>query len=229
MTPTPPSPFAGPSSVLGTAQTRLARSRPLGSLVGRLLLGLTLLTGGSAAAWFSVSSGLRDGLHATDTVQTVPRAQAQALQAELTTDRGELAVTALPASATTQGLAAELRAHHRQFNPLHVTAAPAQGGEGAKAHTLSLHSQLLVDPPASPGVLSFQPPGVAVEHRLAARLAPGLPLSLSARAGSGDLELDLRRLKLRSLTTVSRSGDQTVQLPAQNLGRVRLSTTSGDV
>lgn len=198
-----------------------SHSRSLGALLARLLLGLALLSGGGAAAWLTVSRDLQPGLGATDTVQAVPLGSAHALRAELTTDRGDLSVTELPASsANSANQAARLQAHHRQFNPLQVEGKQ-QGS------TLTLRAQLLVDPAPAPDTLNLQPGGQPVEHQLTAGLSAALPLDLNTHSGGGDQALDLRRLRLRSLTAVSRSGDQRVLLPARSLQGVDLSSRSG--
>ncbi|WP_261664027.1 DUF4097 domain-containing protein [Deinococcus sp. Marseille-Q6407] len=193
-------------------------ARPLGPVLGRLLLGLALLAGGGAAAWTALNTQLAPALSATDTAQAVPLGGARTLNASLTTDRAEVQVGALP--PTTQGQAAGLAFHHRQLNSPQVTAT-------RQGDTLNLQAQLLVDPAPKPNTINLQPQGQQVEHRLAAQLSPGPALDLSTRSGGGEQQLDLQTLALHSLHTHSTSGPQTVQLPAGQTGEVALESLSG--
>ncbi|GHG06093.1 hypothetical protein GCM10017783_18340 [Deinococcus piscis] len=194
--------------------------KPLRPQLIRLLLGLALLSGGGGLACWNLNRQLEPQLSAVDTEQTAPLGRAQTLRAELTTDRGDIAVAALPVASA--DVAAHLSGHHRRLNPLQVSSQQQGSAQVVQA-------KLLVDPTPKPRTLNLQPAGQPVEHRLAAALNPNPPLELTARSGGGDQTLDLRRLNLRSLSATSRSGDQSVQLPAHQLSQVRVSTNAGNV
>lgn len=162
----------------------------------------------------------------------MPLGRAAALQAELETDRGNIAL-----SAGRQGNAAlQLSAHHRVMNPLEVTAQPGAA--------LKVHARLLVDPPQAdaewqnvtvshpatwPRQLRLPPWGPSVPHSLEAALSPAVPLTLTVRSGCGDQTLNLAALRLQTLRAASRCGDQTVTLPAGTLGTVSLQNERGDI
>lgn len=162
----------------------------------------------------------------------MPLGRAAALQAELETDRGNIAL-----SAGRQGNAAlQLSAHHRVMNPLEVTAQPGAA--------LKVHARLLVDPPQAdaewqnvtvshpatwPRQLRLPPWGPSVPHSLEAALSPAVSLTLTVRSGCGDQTLNLAALRLQTLRAASRCGDQTVTLPAGTLGTVSLQNERGDI
>lgn len=199
-------------------------SRPLLPVLARMALGLGLAVLGGGLVWQGVTLKPVPGLAAAITPFSVPLDGklpldlATSASLRFGSDRANLTLSPLPGGGPDLLRGA---ARHRAQNPLSVDTRRL-------GHDVTFRAWLGVPALGGyDGVVRTAP--LPFQHEVKAALTPDLPLSLNTDTVGGNQTLDLRTLRLRSVTARSEGGDLDLTLPARPGGPYAVVTRSGHV